>query len=238
MVLAAGLGLRLRPLTDKVPKPLVRVAGRTMLDRVLDHLVVAGVERAVVNSHHLADQIEAHLAARDAPPVVLSHEPELLETGGGIVRALPRLGPRAFYAANADIIWADGPTPALARLAAAWNDDAMDALLLVHPHGRAVGFDGAGDFFRARSGALRRRGGRSRAPYVFTGVQVLHPRLFDGAPAGAFSMNVLYDRALADGRLFGLVHDGDWFHVGTPAALAEAETILAGPAATVAGRTR
>ena len=151
----------------------------------------------------------------------------LLETGGGIAKALPQLGTDPFYAANADIIWSDGAAPALLNLADHWDDDTMDALLLVHPTERAVGYDGAGDFARDDGGRLSRRGKAASAPYVFTGVQLLHPRLFDGAPEGAFSMNVLYDKALAAGRLHGVVHDGEWYHVGTPEALAEADTLLA-----------
>lgn len=227
MILAAGLGLRLRPLTETRPKPLIEVAGRTMLDRALDHLVAAGIGSAVVNCHYLAEQIKAHVAGRESPDIRLSHEEVLLETGGGIAKALADLGEGPFFAANADIIWSDGATPALARLVAHWNDDTMDALLLIHPAERAVGYDGAGDFHLDETGGLRRRGADKAAPYVFTGVQLLHPRLFDGAPSGAFSMNVLYDRALAAGRLHGVVHDGEWYHVGTPAALADADALLA-----------
>ena len=227
MILAAGLGLRLRPLTETRPKPLIEVAGRTMLDRALDHLVAAGIGSAVVNCHYLAEQIEAHLAGRDRPAIRLSREEVLLETGGGIAKALPNLGPDPFYAANADIIWSDGATPALLRLADHWDASTMDALLLVHPTERAFGYDGAGDFARDKDGRLSRRGNAASAPYVFTGVQLLHPGLFDGAPAGAFSMNVLYDKALAAGRLHGVVHDGEWYHVGTPEALSEADALLA-----------
>lgn len=227
MILAAGLGLRLRPLTETRPKPLIEVAGRTMLDRALDHLVAAGIGFAVVNCHYLAEQIADHVAGRERPDIRLSHEEVLLETGGGITKALPYLGQAPFFAANADIIWSDGATPALAGLASRWDDDTMDALLLVHPGERAVGYDGAGDFHRDDAGRLRRRGADKAAPYVFTGVQLLHPRLFEDAPSGAFSMNVLYDRALEAGRLHGVVHDGGWYHVGTPDALTEADALLA-----------
>lgn len=227
MVLAAGLGLRLRPLTDARPKPLIAVAGRTMLDRALDHLAAHGVEHAVVNSHYLAGQIEAHLAKRRVPRIRISYEQTLLETGGGIANALSQLGPAPFFAVNADIVWSDGASPALAGLAGRWDDAAMDALLLVHPRERAVGYDGKGDFRLRPSGALVRRAGGESAPFVFTGVQLLHPRLFAGAPTGAFSMNILYDRALAAGRLFGLAHDGGWYHVGTPEALRTVEMALA-----------
>lgn len=226
MVLAAGLGLRMRPITLTRPKPLVEVAGRSMLDRALDALAAAGVGQIVVNSHWLGEQIAAHLAGR--PGITLSPEDELLETGGGVARALPRLGADAFYVVNADILWRDGAVPALERLRAAWDESALDALLLLHPVARAVGYDGVGDFFLAEDGIPCRRGAAASAPYLFTGVQILHPRLFADAPAGRFSLNLLYDRALAAGRLGAIVHDGDWFHVGTPEALPEVEARLRG----------
>lgn len=235
MVLAAGLGLRMRPITETMPKPLVPLAGRTLLDRALDALADVGVTDAVVNTHYLPQMIEAHLAGRAAPRIVISREDDLLETGGGVARALPALGGEAFFVVNADIAWEDGPTPALSRLAASWDDGAMDALLLLQPVDAAPGYDGAGDFARDGDGRLRRRDGAA-APYVFTGVQILHPRLFAGAPAGAFSLNLLFDAALAAGRLFGLAHDAAWYHVGTPVALAEAERLIAArPAARIAG---
>jgi MurNAc alpha-1-phosphate uridylyltransferase len=223
MVLAAGLGLRMRPLTATRPKPLIEVAGKTMLDWTLDHLVDAGIRHAVVNAHYLADQIVRHVASRKVPKVAISREEVLLDTGGGIAKALPHLGANPFYALNADVVWRNGSQPALARLAAAWEDAGMDALLLLHPTVRAVGYDGSGDYVLDRVGVARRRREREVAPFVFTGVQLLHPRLFGQAPAGVFSMNVLFDRAEAQGRLHAIVHDGDWFHVGTPAALAEVE---------------
>ncbi len=226
MVLAAGRGRRMRPLTDRVPKPLVRVGGRTLLDRVLDRLVRAGVGTAVVNVHWLAERIERSLAGRAAPRIVVSRETEPLETGGGIANALDLLGGDAFFAANADILWSDGPVPAPERLAAAWRDADMDALLLVHPTANARGYAGAGDFRMDASGRLARRGGEGRAPLVFTGLQILHPRLFDGAPDGAFPLGIAYRRAENAGRLFGIAHDGAWHHVGTPAAVAEAEAWL------------
>ena len=226
MILAAGLGMRMRPLTLTLPKPLLPVAGRTMLDRVLDHLDAVGCVHRVVNIHWLPDALRAHLAGR--PNITLSAETELLDTGGGIARALPWLGERAFYACNADIVWRDGNSPALARLAAAWEDRRMDALLLLQPTAGAFGYDGAGDFLIDGEGRLSRRPPGGDSPFLFAGVQILHPRLFAAAPPGPFSLNLLYDRAAAAGRLYGLVHDGAWYHIGTPAALAEASVLLAG----------
>lgn len=225
MVLAAGLGLRMRPITLTTPKPLVSVAGRTMLDRALDHVARAGVDKIVVNTHWLAERITEHLAGRDE--ITLSHEPELLETGGGVAKALPHLGHGSFFVVNSDIIWTDGTVPALARLARLWDPARMDALLLLQPVGSAVGYDGKGDFSLDAADVPHRRGDAPSAPYLFSGVQVLHHRLFEGAPEGKFSLNVLYDRAAAARRLFALVHDGRWFHVGTPEALPEVERLLA-----------
>lgn len=226
MVLAAGLGQRMRPLTDRVPKPLVPVAGRTLLDRALDRFAAAGLA-AIVNVHHHAEQIERHLAARATPAIAISREPVLLETGGGVARALPLLGRGPFVVANGDALWLDGPTPALARLAAAWNPARMDALLLVHSVTAAPGYDGRGDFMMDALGRLERRGPRRVAPFLFAGVQILDPGLFAGEPADApWSLNRVYDKALAAGRLFGLRHDGLWFHVGDIAGLRETEEIL------------
>ena len=223
MVLAAGLGLRMRPLTQNVPKPLLEVGGATMLDQALDRLQDAGVSHVVVNTHWLPEQIEKHLESRTTPSIVISREDDLLETGGGIAKALPLLGAAPFYAANADVVWRDGTMPALHRLAGAWIDDDMDALLLLASTVRSTGYDGYGDFLMDTVGLLERRPERVVAPFVFTGIQILHPRLFADAPDGAFSMNVLYDRALEAGRLFGIAHDGDWYHVGTPPAIAQAD---------------
>ena len=228
MVLAAGLGLRMRPLTDEMPKPLIQAGGRTMLDRVLDRLEAFGIEQVVVNSHYLPDRIAAHLAARGSPKTVLSPEPALLDTGGGVAKALAELGDEPFWAINADIVWLDGPIPALDRLAAAWDDGAMDALLLMHRTVTAYGYTGRGDYNMDPHGGLRRRDPRDVSPYAFTGLQLLHKRLFGGAPDGPFSLNLLYDRAEHGRRLFGLVHDGEWFHVGTPDALKIADDRLFG----------
>ncbi len=231
MVLAAGLGLRLRPITETLPKPLVAVAGRSMLDHALDALSDAGVGTCIVNTHYLGDMIVDHLRDRAAPFIRISAEEELLDTGGGVARALPMLGSGPFFAVNADILWEEGPGAlALTRLAETFDAACLDALLLVVPLERAVGYDGAGDFTLDDEARLVRRGKAARAPYVFTGVQVLHPRLLEDCPSGPFSLNVLYDRAIAAGRLGGLVHDGRWFHIGTVDGLHLAEAGLkAGP---------
>jgi N-acetyl-alpha-D-muramate 1-phosphate uridylyltransferase len=226
MVLAAGLGKRMRPLTDTLPKPLVPVAGRTLIDRVLDRLQDAHVGHVVVNLHYFRDVLEKHLLARPSPKVDLSPEDDLLETGGGVKLALPKLGEGAFFVINADVLWLDGATPALLRLARAWDDRTMDALMLVQPSVTAIGYDGHGDYFCAPDGRLRRRRGNDIAPFIFAGVQILHPRLFKNAPEGKFSLNVLYDRAEEAERLWGLRHDGMWFHVGTVEGLAETESFL------------
>lgn len=235
MVLAAGLGLRMRPITDRLPKPLIAIGGRTLLDRILDRLTDAGVTDAVVNTHYLGAMIARHLAGRLRPRIQLSAEESLLETGGGITRALPLLGQAPFFAVNGDVLWQDGAVPALKALAAAWDDRTMDALLLLQPIERARGYHGAGDFFHATCGRLVRRGEHPAAPYIFAGLQILHPRLFATAPAGAFSTNVLFDEAGAAGRLHGVVHAGGWCHVGTPADIAPAEAFLAAEPAVVAG---
>jgi N-acetyl-alpha-D-muramate 1-phosphate uridylyltransferase len=227
MVLAAGLGMRLRPITLTTPKPLVEVGGMTMLDRVLDRLAEHGVALAVVNTHHLGDQIARHVEARRTPRIVLSHEEVLLDTGGGVKKALPLLGDAPFFVANSDLLWTDGAEPALRRLAEAWDEGRMDTLLLLQPTARAYGYDGEGDFFLEPEGTLRRRAASAPAPYLFAGVQIVHPRLFHDAPDGKFSLNVQFDRAAAAGRLFGLVHKGGWYHVGTPDSLAGVEAALA-----------
>lgn len=230
MVLAAGLGLRMRPLTDNLPKPLLPVAGKTMLDRALDWLAHAGVHEAVVNSHYKADMIESHLVGRKTPHVRISYEKDVLETGGGIRQALPLLGPDPFFSVNGDVITLDGKTPTLQRLLSVWDDKKMDALLLLHPVEKAVGYNEAGDFFLDDSGVITRRLQRAKAPYVFTGVQLIHPRLFKDAPEGKFSTNVLYNRGMSEegklNRIYGLAHDGDWLHVGDPEGLKQAERWL------------
>jgi N-acetyl-alpha-D-muramate 1-phosphate uridylyltransferase len=230
MVMAAGLGKRMRPLTVTRPKPLVEVAGKTMLDHTMDHLRDAGVKRAVVNVHYLADQIEAHLKARAGElEVLISDErTQLMETGGGIVQARAMLGDAPFFTVNSDTLWVDGPIDALHGLAAAWDDARMDALLLVVPLARAFCHRGQGDFRIDAFGRIieRRKPGRL-APFVYAGAQIIHPRVIRDWPEGPFSTNLFWNRAMAQGRLFGAVHQGLWFDVGTPQAVQETEAVLA-----------
>jgi MurNAc alpha-1-phosphate uridylyltransferase len=227
MVLAAGLGTRMRPLTDTRPKPLVEVAGKALLDHMLDRLADAGVEIAVVNVHYLAEQIERHVAARKKPRVVISDERgQILGTGGGVVKALPQLGNAPFFHVNSDSIWIEGVTPNLTRLATAFDATTMDALLLLAPTAGSVGYAGRGDFTRAAGGALTRREERDVAPFVYAGAAILTPAMFKGAPRGEFSLTTLFDRAAAAGRLHGLRLDGLWIHVGTPEAIADAEAAI------------
>jgi len=228
MVLAAGLGQRMRPLSDSKPKALIEVAGRSLLDRALDRLEAAGVERCVVNIHHLAPLMERHLARRAMPRIVLSPENELLETGGGVKKALPLLGDDPFFAINCDAVWLDGPHMMLKRLARSFDPARMDVLLLLHPTVIAHGYDGAGDYFMEADGALRRRREERLAPFVYAGAQILSPAIFADAPEGKFSLRVLYDKAQENGRLFGMRHDGEWFHVGTPEAVGDTEALLLG----------
>jgi MurNAc alpha-1-phosphate uridylyltransferase len=227
MVLAAGFGTRMRPLTDRMPKPLVRVAGKTLLDHVLDRLAEAGVERAVVNVHHFAEQMIDHLESRMQPRVVISDERGLLlDTGGAVVKALPELGEAPFFHLNADTIWIDGVKPNLARLAEAFDAASMDALLLLAPTAGSVGYGGRGDFGMATDGTLRKRAEREVAPFVYAGAAILTPALFAGSPAGAFSLTRLFERAAEAGRLHGLRLEGLWMHVGTPDAIAAAEAAI------------
>lgn len=226
IILAAGLGERMRPLTDTLPKPLLAVGGRPMIDWALDRLDAARIPDVVINLFYRGAQIESHLQERARPRIVFSHEAERLETGGGTKQALPLLGDAPFLAVNADMIWLDGPTPALERLAARWDDETMDCLLLLHSAPKAMSYEGKGDFTLDPLGRLKRRREREIAPFVYAGVQIVHPRLFADTPDGAFSFNLLFDRAIAKGRSFGLVHDGAWFHIGTPQALADADPLL------------
>ncbi len=227
MVLAAGLGERMRPITDTMPKPLVKVGGQAMLDFVLDRLADAGVERAVVNVHYLADQIERHLASRKKPQIVISDERvKLLNTGGGVVKALPELGREPFFQVNSDTIWIDSVKPNLTRLAEAFDDSIMDALLLLAPAATSIGYAGRGDFTMAPDGKLQKRGEQEVAPYVYAGAAILAPKLFDGAPADAFSLTRMFDKAREAGWLHGLRLEGVWMHVGTPDAIALAEAAI------------
>ncbi len=230
MILGAGLGTRMRPLTDVVPKPLVRLQGRPLIDHVLDRLAAAGVTRAVVNVHYLADQLEAHLRSRSHPDIVISDERDrLLDTGGGVVKALSLLGPSPFIIHNSDSTWIEGIGSALDQLIAAWDEDRMDSLMLLALGATCIGYEGHGDFHMEPTGELRRRKERRESPFVFTGVSIAHPRLFDNAPEGPFSINLLWDRAIERNRLFGLRLDGVWMHIGTPEALDAAELYLRQP---------
>lgn len=232
MVLAAGLGKRMRPITVTTPKPLVEVGGKALIDHALDSLEHAGVETVVVNVHYLPDLVGVHVARRRHPSIVVSDERAgLLDTGGGIVKALPLLGSEPFYLMNSDSFWIEGARPNLKWLADAWRDDSMDALLLVAPTVRTVGYHGRGDFRMDPSGRLVRRPEREVVPFVYAGAAILHPRLFRDAPAGPFSLNLLLGRAIEAGRLFGVRLDGLWFHVGTPDAIGEAEMTIADSAA-------
>jgi N-acetyl-alpha-D-muramate 1-phosphate uridylyltransferase len=227
MVLAAGLGERMRPLTLRMPKPLVPLVGRPLIDHVLDRLASAGVETAVVNVHYLPDQLEESLRRRQGtkPAILISDErDELLDTGGGAKRALPKLGPGPFFIHNADTVWSEGPSPALPRMLKLWKPETMDCLLLLAPFAESIGYGGKGDFAMAQDGRLKRRGERQIVPFAFAGVSLCDQRLFTDSPDGKFSLNLLWDRALAKGRLYGMRLDGRWMHVGTPEALAEAET--------------
>jgi MurNAc alpha-1-phosphate uridylyltransferase len=227
-VLAAGLGTRMRPLTDTVPKPLVPLAGRSLLDHVLDRLADAGITKAVVNVHHLADQIEHHVKDRTIPSVTISDERgSLLETGGGVVHALALLGASPFLIHNSDSVWIDEDNGNLRRMLDTWDEERMDSLMLLAPTTATLGYDGRGDFDIALDGRLMRRGSAQSAPYVFAGVSIAHPHLFKGAPAGPFSLNKLWDQAIKQGRLFGIRLEGLWMHVGTPEALAEAGAAIA-----------
>lgn len=226
MVLAAGLGTRMRPITDTVPKPMVKIQGRTLIDRVIDRLEEAGVETIVVNLHHLGHLIEEHLSRRKGLDIRFSHEDQRLETGGGVKKALPLLGDEAFFVANADLLLLNGPHLALPRLSEQWNAEEMDALLLLHSTVEAFGYDGVGDFCADADGRLTRRPEAEISPWLFSGIQILHPSLFEDTPDGAFSLNLLYDRAIETERLYGVVHDGEWFHVGTAEGLGAAEDYM------------
>ena len=228
MIMAAGLGTRMRPLTNDRPKPLVTVAGKALIDHDLDRLVAAGVKRAVVNLHYKAEMLQAHLAKRRDIEIVYSDETgELLGTGGGVARALPLFEGKPFFILNSDSIWVEGVSSALGRMIEMWDDSRMDGLLLMASMVTAMGYEGRGDFVLDAEGHVGRPDGNALTPFAFPGVQIVHPRLFDDAPAGAFSTNILWDRAIKARRLFGTRLDGVWIHVGTPQARDEAEATLA-----------
>jgi MurNAc alpha-1-phosphate uridylyltransferase len=227
MVLAAGLGTRMHPLTTALPKPLVKVAGQALIDHVLDRLADAGVETAVVNVHHMADLIERHLANRTRPKIEISDERgELLDTGGGVVKALKLLGPEPFLHMNSDTLWIEGVTPNLSRLGAMFDPARMDILLLLASTTASIGYEGRGDFRMAPDGRLSRRAEREVAPFVYAGAAILSPAQFADAPRGKFSLNKYFDRAIDAGRLYGTRLEGTWMHVGTPAAIRAAEAAI------------
>ena len=224
MILAAGFGKRMRPLTLERPKPLVPLMDEPLIDWCIDRVAAHGIGKLVINSHYLGHMIADHF--KGDKRVVLSPEEEILETGGGVLNALPLLGDDPFLVCNSDTIWLEGPVPALKRLEKFWDAEKMDALLLMQPAFRAFGYSGAGDYFLDDEGRLSRRGEAEVAPFIFAGVQILNPGLFNDEEPGAFSLNRIYDKAGKTGRLFGLVHDGEWYHLGTPEALAKAEGLI------------
>jgi MurNAc alpha-1-phosphate uridylyltransferase len=229
MVMAAGLGKRMRPLTATRPKPLVEVAGKPLIDHALDKLSAAGVEKAVINVHYLADAVEAHLANRQGgiETIVSDERAQLMETGGGLKRALPLIEAEPFLAVNSDNLWVDGPVDALRLLASGWNSAKMDVLLLLVPLANAHCHVGKGDFHMKPDGRLSRRKPRGVAPFVYTGIQIVSKRLFDEeTPDGPFSTNLLWDRAIEAGRCYGAVHQGLWFDIGRPENIRKAEELL------------
>lgn len=229
MILAAGLGTRMRPLTDNCPKPLVKVAGKSIIDYTVDRIRAAGVDTLVVNLHYLPEQIERWAKRQRGLEIALSDERDcLLDTGGGVAKALDRLGDQPFFVFNSDSFWVDGPQPALERMRNVWDGERMDCLLLVADMTSSVGFYGPGDFDMDEEGRLTRRNESYVSPFVYAGCYLVSPAVFKDAPDGAFSMNILWNKALAAGRLFGLRHDSLWLHVGTPDAIGAAETVLAG----------
>ncbi|WP_339690040.1 nucleotidyltransferase family protein [uncultured Parasphingorhabdus sp.] len=229
MIMAAGLGKRMRPLTESRPKPLVEVAGKAMIDHCFEKLVEAGIGKAVVNVHYLADMMEAHLAALPYPiDIRVSDErSELLETGGGLVQAEPLIDEDIFFCINSDNLWTDGPTNSLQQLAQAWDGDRMDALLLLIPREAAHNYKGDGDFHLDDENRISRKLPDQKAPLIYSGIQLISKRLLRDAPTGPFSTNIFWERAIGEGRLFGAVHEGQWFEVGSPQAIAPTEAALA-----------
>ncbi len=226
MILAAGLGTRMRPLTNDKPKALVKVCGKPLMQYGMDALRRFGITHYIVNAHYKKEVLLDYLSTLNGVNIHASIEETILETGGGILKALPLVGEAPFIAVNCDSLWLDDATPLLEKLTAAWNPATMDALLVLYPRETMVGNTEAGDFFQNAAGQLERRGTASYAPYVYMGVQILHPRLFANAPAGAFSLNILYNQSIAAGRLYGVVHEGTWFHISTPHDVAVTEQIL------------
>ena len=227
LILAAGLGTRMRPLTDDRPKPLVKVAGRALIDHAIDRLVAAGIKMIVVNVHYHAEMLKAHLANRIDVEIRISDETDaILGTGGGIVRALPHFEGEPFFVHNSDTIWAEGYGHAINRIMERWNPDEMDVLLLMASLVTAMGYEGRGDFVMSADGKLGRVPEGRLSPFAYPGVYIVHPRLFDGAPTGRFSINPLWDKAMEQGRLYGMRLDGVWIHVGTPQGLEDAENFL------------
>jgi MurNAc alpha-1-phosphate uridylyltransferase len=228
MIMAAGLGKRMRPLTATTPKPLIQVKGRALLDHVLDRLRDAGVTKAIINVHYLADAVEAHIARLpgDVNITVSDERSELLETGGGVTKALPLIDADPFFVLNSDVMWIDGPSDTLRLMAARWDPEKMDVLLLLIPQARAHCHKGQGDFHMDSLGLLIRRGRGKVAPFVYSGIQLVSKRLFEDAPSGPFSTNILWDRAIERGRAYGLAHQGLWFDIGTPPAIKKAEAML------------
>lgn len=224
MILAAGLGLRMRPLTNHLPKPLIPVAGRTMLERAFEHLKKIKISKIVVNTHYLAPIVEGYIK-NNYPNTLISHEDILLETGGGIKKALPLLGEKAFFTLNGDSIWSGFES--LVAMKKVWDERTMDALLLLIPREKAYGYEGRGDFFMSQEGHLSRPEQHVTAPFVYIGVQLVNPCLFQNAPEGPFSMNLLWDEALRNGRLYGYIHEGECFHISTPEDLQKYEPIVA-----------
>ncbi len=226
MILAAGYATRLRPISTHMPKAMVPILGKPILGYILDRLKEINLEELVINSHHLADHLHQYLARQTGIKITLSEEKEILETGGGIKQALPLLGNQPFYVINGKIIWFNTSHNTLQHLAEQWDDNKMDVLLLLQPAIKAVGYHAAGDFHLFADGTVRRREDGEVAPFVFSGIQIIHPRLFDRSPTGKFSLNVLYDQAIANRRLYAVRHDGEWLHVSTPQDIREVENYL------------
>ena len=226
MVLAAGFGLRMRPLSNEIPKPLLKVGGIPMIERMIGHLVDADIQNIVVNTHYLADQFFSYFDSRENPTIKVIYEEKILDTGGGVTNALRFLDGDAFPVLNSDVTIFNGDQPLILRLLDAWNPQIMDALLLIQPIEKSSGYSGLGDFYIHKDGSLSRRTDNTAAPFLFTGIQILKRSLFQAPPAAPFSLNVLYNRTQDNGKLFGLIHDGEWMHVGTPEAISKADKLI------------